>query len=121
MPLGYSQTWSQTWYVGVVLWGIPVFVLAFWCKKAKQKSSDGSRLGVQKPQEPDAGREVQFTWLLLFLAEQQCSAYSTHGKALGQMLLSTIPFILTAHINRLIGKSVTLNLTPSKAFEGTYP
>lgn len=98
-----------------------IWAFAFWCKKAKQKFSGDSRLCVQKPQELHAGGEVQFIWLLLFLAEQQCLAYNMDGKARGQMLLSSIPFILTAHINRLIGKSVSLSLKPNKPFESTYP
>lgn len=52
------------------IWGF-----ALWCKKAKRKCSGDSRLCVQKSQELDAGREVQFIWLLLFLAQQQCLAY----------------------------------------------
>lgn len=97
-----------------------IWVFTFWSKKAKQKCRGDSRLCVQKPQDLDAGREVQFIWLPLFQAEQQCLAYSIDAKARGQMLLSSIPFIMTVCVNRLIGKSVTLNLKPNKPFEGTY-
>lgn len=85
-----------------------IWEFAQWCKKAKQKCSGDSRLCVQKSQELDAGREVQFFWLLLFLAQQQCLAYSIGGKARGQMFLSSIPFFLTARINDSLTKVLFL-------------
>ena len=94
MPLGDGQTWSQTWHVGVVVCGIHVFqLLPSGVRKAKQKCCGDSRYRVGEPQELDAGREVQFSWLHLFLAEQLCLAYTIDGKAGGQMFLSSV-FVL---------------------------
>lgn len=73
MPLGDGQTWSQTWRVGVTVCGIPVFqLLPSRVRKAEQKCCGDSRCCVGEPLDLDAGREVQFSQLLLFLAEQLC-------------------------------------------------
>lgn len=109
--------------MGVTVWGTLVFQI--WpsgVRKAKQKGCGGSGYRVGEPQEPGAGRAVRFSRLLRFLVEQRFSACCVDGKAGGQMFLSRvfIVLLLTAYINRVLGKCGGLNPKPNKPFEGTY-
>lgn len=120
MPLGDSQAWSQTWYVGVVVWEIPVFgVLP---SGVKRQSGNAVVIADCVCRNPKSLMQVErcsssgcsSSW-------HSSSAWLTSigGKAHGQMFLSSIPFFMTARINRHIDKSFILNLKPHKPFEGT--